>query len=68
MLSSDGTWKAAPALGGQTRVSLHQSLGDYRTGQNTQPQVENEVQQTTPGTQITISTASVELRDGFVGR
>ena len=47
---------------------LYQSSGDYQTGQNTQPQVENKVQQNTPGAQVTISKASAELADGFVGR
>lgn len=47
---------------------LYQSSGDYQTGQNTEPHVENKVQQNTPGAQAAISRASAELADGFVGR
>jgi len=51
-----------------TGQPLCQSSGDYQTGQNTQLHVENKVQQNTPGAQVTISKASAELVDGFVGR
>lgn len=47
---------------------LYQSSGDYQTGQNTEPPVENKVQQNRPGAQAAISRASAELADGFVGR
>ena len=50
-----------------TGQPLYQSSGDYQTSQNTQLHVENKVQQNTPEAQVTISKASAEHVDGFVG-